>query len=215
MQGTPTVVWGLAAAIAAAYVGFAFAGPETQARLLDVAALLPIRYEAGGPYGYSGPVAAALPLFGHVFLHGGFLHLAMNMIVFLQVAGLVAHRLELREPGGLKFLGLFFASAAAGGWLYLALNPGSAVPGVGASGAVCGLFAAYLLAVRRDWRAALREPRVQSAAFWFLAVNVGLAAIARQTGLLPIAWEAHLGGFVGGALVYALLIGRVREGPWG
>jgi membrane associated rhomboid family serine protease len=47
--------------------------------------------------------------------------------------------------------------------------------------------------------------------FVFLAVNVALAALARFTGVLPIAWEAHLGGFVAGVLLYPAL--PPRDGP--
>ena len=42
----------------------------------------------------------------------------------------------------------------------------------------------------------------------FLFLNVGLAAAALLTGFLPIAWEAHLGGFVAGLAAYPLLVRR-------
>jgi membrane associated rhomboid family serine protease len=188
--------------------------PEWNARLLDLFAVIPSRYEAENEFAYASPLQAALPLLGHVFLHGGWLHLAMNLFMFLQVGGLVANRLELKEPGGVRFLALFFGSGIGGALLYIAINQGQFAPALGASGAICGLFGAYLLAMRGHWRDAIRDPEVQQAAFWFLFINVGLAAVARVTGFLPIAWEAHLGGFLAGGLLYPLLAPQFRLTPW-
>ena len=58
-------------------------------------------------------------------------------------------------------------------------------------------------------------PQVRNAAFLFLFINVFLAGLASVSGFLPIAWEAHLGGFVTGALVYLVMAPRLARGPWG
>jgi membrane associated rhomboid family serine protease len=78
------------------------------------------------------------------------------------------------------------------------------------------LFSAYLMGARWDWRASLRDKRVLSAGAWFLALNVGLAAAVRQAGVMPIAWEAHLGGFIAGVLLFPFLAPKVAQlrGPW-
>jgi membrane associated rhomboid family serine protease len=55
---------------------------------------------------------------------------------------------------------------------------------------------------------------VRRAGAYFLAANVGLAAVARMSGVLPIAWEAHLGGFIAGALCYPLLLPPQRAPVW-
>jgi membrane associated rhomboid family serine protease len=190
--------------------------PEWDARLLDAFAVIPGRYAPGTEYPYANLLAAVLPTVGHVFLHGGFLHLFFNLVLLLQCAAPVAERLGggSAERGFMPFLGVFFLSAIAGAWAYIALNPGALVPAVGASGAISGVFAAYLMALRRTWRLALSDPSVRAMGFWFLAINVGLAAVARVTGVFPIAWEAHLGGFIGGAIVYAALSARLAPGPW-
>jgi membrane associated rhomboid family serine protease len=74
------------------------------------------------------------------------------------------------------------------------------------------LFGAYFLAVRPSPAQALADPQVRSAMLSFLAINVVLMALLP----LPIAWEAHLGGFLAGALAYPLLAPRARySGPWG
>ena len=215
LRNQPKVVLGLALAIVLAHVGRLFLSSDDVEGLFAAFAIIPERYDPGAD-AYRGPLAAAAPLVMHVFLHGGWLHLAMNLLVFFQAADLVADRLEEREPGGLRFLALFFGSAIGAAAAYIWLNPHSGMPAVGASGAICGLFAAYLLAVRRDWRTAIADPEVRRSAFWFLLINVGLAAAARVSGVLPIAWEAHLGGFVAGAFLYPLLAPKPQtyRSPW-
>jgi membrane associated rhomboid family serine protease len=92
------------------------------------------------------------------------------------------------------------------------IHPMSQTGAVGASGAICGLFGAYFLAIRPSPRAALQDPQVRNAMLSFLGINVVLMAFLP----LPIAWEAHLGGFIAGALAYVALAPRLkRHGPWG
>jgi membrane associated rhomboid family serine protease len=74
------------------------------------------------------------------------------------------------------------------------------------------LFGAYFLAVRPTPRAALADPQVRNAMLMFLGINVVLMAFLP----LPIAWEAHLGGFVVGAAAFVMLARRQRRaGPRG
>jgi membrane associated rhomboid family serine protease len=210
----PRVVTGLLAAIIAAHVATLFVGRGDLQGLIDALAVNPTLIDirlAGGDV-----AGAALPLLGHAFLHGGFIHLFFNAMIILQTGELVAERYGRTAAGVQRFLLLFAVSAVAGALTYIAFNPQSDVPAVGASGAACGLFAAYLLSLRRTTGEALRDGRVLQMAFVFLLVNVGLAAAARMIGVLPIAWEAHLGGFVAGALLHPLLAPRARPaGPWG
>lgn len=192
-------VWGLIGAIAAAH-GLLMLRPAWRGPAEFYFGVIPLRFAGAGAEGFANPLEAMGPLFGAVFLHGGLLHLGMNMLVLAQVGPLVAHRL-----GAVRFLLLFFGCAAASALVYVAVNVGSPAPAIGASGAVSGVFSAYLFALRPDWREALRERRVLLAGFWFLAINVGLAFLAARSGVLPIAWEAHLGGFLGGLALYPLL----------
>jgi rhomboid protease GluP len=130
-------------------------------------------------------------------------------LVFLQAAPFVAGRL-----GAGRFVALFFGSAIGAALAYILINAHAETPAVGASGAVCGVFGAYFLSVRRSWREALADPQVRGAGFSFLFINVFLAGLASVSGFLPIAWEAHLGGFVAGAALYPLLAPRLTPGPW-
>jgi membrane associated rhomboid family serine protease len=168
-------------------------------------ALTPVRFDPAAPQRFQSWTDAAAALLGHAFLHAGLAHLAMNMLAFVQVAPFVEQRM-----GSLRFVVLYLASILGGAAAYLLINPDSVEPAIGASGAICGVFAAYFLAVRPTPRAALSDPRVRNAMLMFVGVNVVLMALLP----LPIAWEAHLGGFLAGGLAYPLLTPRTPAGPW-
>jgi membrane associated rhomboid family serine protease len=207
----PAVVLALGGIIVLAHVFRTFAPESVQVAIVDALSLVPARYE----HGVTLDNAAAI--FGHVFVHAGFVHLAFNMAAFLAISGAVVRRLGAAGGGAWRYLALFFAAAAAGAGTYIALNPGSPVGAVGASGAICGLYAAYLMGARWDWRASIRDPVVLRNGFWFLMFNVALMFVVRQFGVLPIAWEAHLGGFLAGIVLFPVLAPRyaLRAGPWG
>jgi len=205
-RAMPAVVKALTLTLIAAYAAFFFfASTETKDALVQTYGVTPLRFTQG-----SIEASAWLSLVAHVFFHGGWLHLGMNCIVLLQAAPLVAARL-----GAAQFIILFFVSAIGGGLAYVSINPSGAAPAIGASGAICGVFAAFMLAVRPTPKQALADPNVRNAIGMFLFINVGLAAAASMFGLLPIAWEAHLGGFIAGGALYPLLAPRWRSGPWG
>ncbi|MBL8552018.1 MAG: rhomboid family intramembrane serine protease [Hyphomonadaceae bacterium] len=217
MKGLPAVVVALAALIVGVYLVEAVSVGAREA-LFHALAVIPARFQPG-PDAFHSPVEALGPVFGHALLHDAPwpLHVMMNMLIYLQIGGLLYGRFDETGGGAWRFLAFFFGSAAASAAAYILINPGSEIPAVGASGAICGMFAGYLLGARRNWRQALGDPAIRRMGFWFLFINVGLAALARITGFLPIAWEAHLGGFVGGVLLFPFLAPRraAFAGPWG
>ncbi len=125
------------------------------------------------------------------FFHGGVTHLLFNMWA-LYVFG---PQLE-REVGSLPFLGLYVASAALGGATFYFLEPSGIA--VGASGAIFGLFGAWLFAAYRGRHTASGSANLRQLLL-LLGINLVL-------GFLPgtrIAWQAHLGGLVAGTLIAA------------
>jgi membrane associated rhomboid family serine protease len=200
----PRIVSLLVLTIALAHGATYLLDARTYNALLETFAVIPARFSDGS----IGVFGALAQLMGNAFLHAGVFHLFFNSMIILQTGELVAERFGRGVDGVVRFLALFFGAAAAGAIVYVLVNWGSGVPAIGASGAACGLFAAYLMAPFRDWRDALRTPSVLQMGFIFLLVNVALAALARFTGVLPIAWEAHLGGFVAGVVLYPLLLPR-------
>lgn len=204
----PVVVLLLAGAIVAAFL---LTGQYDERNVNQLAVdygIVPIRYDASGPAPYANIGDAILPLFSHVFVHGGVFHILMNMLAYFQAAPFLARRI-----GGARFLVLFFLAAVGGALGYILIDLHSHQPAVGASGAICGVFGAYFLAVRPTPQAALADPQVRNAMLSFLGINVVLMAFLN----LPIAWQAHLGGFVVGGAAYLLLRPRTQyaRGPWG
>ena len=119
------------------------------------------------------------------FLHAGVFHLAMNMFALATLGPVLESAL-----GRVRFLALYLLSALGGSVLSFVLSsPGQL--GVGASGAIFGLFGAYYVVVRRlggETRSIVT----------LLVINLVI------TFAVPIIdWRAHLGGLVTGALIAA------------
>jgi membrane associated rhomboid family serine protease len=195
----------LAGAIVAAFALTGQWAPESHEDIYYMLGVISERFYPSNPDHYTNIVQPLAAIFGHPFAHFGWPHILMNMIAYLQSAPFVARRL-----GGVRFLVLFFFSAIGSALAFILLAP-HAGPMAGASGAICGVFGAYFLSVRPKPRAALADPVVRNALLMFVGINVVLFA------LLPIgiAWQAHLGGFIAGALAYPLLARRRASGPWG
>ena len=145
----------------------------------------------------------------YAFLHGDLWHLGGNML-FLWVFG---DNVE-DALGHFRFLLFYLACAAAGAFLHGAVAPESQAPLIGASGAVAGIVAAYLILHPRVkiWvlalgRIPLRLPAWVLLALWIL---FQFAMIALD-GEGQVSWAAHVGGFVAGAVLVLLL--RRRSVP--
>ena len=205
---TPFIIWALAGAIVLSYVAFAMASPEQQDAMAYAFALIPQRFNPDSPDHFVNWYAALGPMFGHAFLHVEWWHAGLNAFFFFLLGRLPALRL-----GAWRFLIVFFAGAALGGVAFIALNWNSNAAAIGSSGAVCGVFSAYFLALRPTWRQSIADPRIRSSFGSIFFLNVVLMGVVSELGWFPIAWEAHLGGFVGGALAYIVLAPRYR-GPW-
>lgn len=143
------------------------------------------------------------------FLHGGLLHLLMNGAIFLGVGGLLANVLG---PG--RFLALFFAGSAVGALAWGLLYAGDeAAHLVGASGALFGFIGALK---RWEWRW-MQLTGAPGRRFWGTLgalVLLNLLLVVGAPGGAEVAWEAHLGGFLGGWLIAPLLApGRAAPSP--
>jgi membrane associated rhomboid family serine protease len=148
----------------------------------------------------------------HMFLHAGWLHIAMNSAALIALGPAIAQRLGRDALGGLLFLVFFLVCGLAGGAAFLLLAPAN-IPAVGASGAIFGLWGAVArLAAPGQIKLAPLFSRgvaqqVGSAIVSNLLV-VGLGAaygLASGSGVIGIAWQAHLGGFVAGMLLIQIM----------
>jgi len=147
-----------------------------------------------------------------LFLHASLLHVAGNML-FLWIFG---NNVEDRL-GEIKYLVLYFASGIAGSLLQVYINPTSIVPNLGASGAISGVLAAYVLYYPRARVLTFIVPFffVTLSAYLFIGYWIALQALDAYLSLGVsgggIAFFAHIGGFVTG-LILAILL-RPREHP--
>ena len=147
----------------------------------------------------------AVPFVSYMFVHADFGHLAVNSIWLLAFGSIVARRLGARI-----FFALFFICGIAGAATHLAFNWGSAVPTVGASGAIAGLMAvAFRLIPLEPFGegqlplAPLFSRRIITWTAVWVAVNViaGVTGLGAGLEIRLIAWQAHLGGYFAGLML--------------
>ena len=205
----PFALAALCGAIVLAFLGEQLLSPDALNALVYRVGIVPAHWVEGWEIGDWSPILLSLP--GHVFVHGGWLHLIFNLVLLVSVGKPLSLRLEQGPHASLRFLAIFFGSALFAALAYVAINHASTLPAIGASGAACGTYSAYLMAVHPDWRQSLRNPIILQNAGMFLFVNVGLAYLAARFDVLPIAWEAHLGGFIGGLVIYPLIASRPTQ----
>ncbi|WP_164155712.1 rhomboid family intramembrane serine protease [Sandarakinorhabdus rubra] len=180
----------LANAVLAILMGLA--GEQARQWLVFWGGLVPLRLTLAVD-GQVPVLGAVSTLFGHMFLHGGALHLVMNMVMLLAIG-------RLLEPvlGARRFLMLYVLSGLAGGLAEWGWSPLSAVPAVGASGAISGLVAAQAMLFGQSKRSPLVQALGLGVAWVVLQVLAG-AALAGPG--LRIAIMAHIGGFIAGLVL--------------
>ncbi|MEZ5956359.1 MAG: rhomboid family intramembrane serine protease [Hyphomonadaceae bacterium] len=149
---------------------------------------------------------ALAAIVGSSYLHLGWWHLGLNAFFLFGASRLTALRV-----GAWRYLAIYFVAVGAGSLTFLAFNWDGQAIAVGASGGVCGMFTAFFFSMRPTWREALADPQVRGPLGGLFLVNVVLMGLASEFGIFPIAWEGHLGGFIGGGVAYALLESSPRR----
>jgi membrane associated rhomboid family serine protease len=222
----PAVVLGLVAWLGFIYVMLAWVLPmDASETLLEWFAFDPLRYSATLELG--GPLPGGFPadlwtFVTYAFLHVNLTHLVFNLIWLVAFGTPVARRF-----GPWRFLAFFAFTAATGALAHLISHFGENVPAIGASAAVLGMMAAALrfifqpggplgflrLSEAETYRvpakplgAMLRDPRMLLFVFVWFGLNalLGLPLFAMPGVEESVAWQAHVGGFVGGLLAFAV-----------
>ena len=151
-----------------------------------------------------------------MFLHGGFLHIGSNMLFLWVFGDNVEDRL-----GHVKYLLFYLLCGLAASAAHIYFNWGSRIPSVGASGAIAGVLAGYIVLfpsasirtlVILGWFVTVtRVPALIMIGIWFvtqLLSGVASLGVVEQTS--GVAFWAHVGGFVAGLLLVVLLRGPQR-----
>jgi membrane associated rhomboid family serine protease len=149
-----------------------------------------------------------------MFLHGGLLHLLGNMW-FLWVFG---SHIEA-AMGSAKFLIFYLVSGVASAMVQFITSLGSAIPTVGASGAIAGVMGAFLILYPRArvvtlvfivfFITTVEIPAAFMLIYWFaIQLLSGLGSLSSVSQAQGIAWFAHIGGFIAGILFLRIFVGN-------
>lgn len=160
----------------------------------------------GGPAPLSGDailVPERYTLVTYMFFHGDILHLASNM-VFLWVFG---DNIE-DAVGHVRFLAFYLLCGIFAGLAHAWLQPASKLPLIGASGAVAGVVAAYIILHPRVrvWVLVLRFIPLRLNAMFVLGLWIltqFIMIMMPQTD--AVAWWAHIGGLVAGTMLIIIM----------
>lgn len=131
----------------------------------------------------------------HMFLHGGWMHIIMNVFMLAAFGSGVE-----RWLGSKRMLILFFASGLFGVAAHYILNTASVYPMIGASGGISGLFAAAIVMLNRGQREMGGRIGILPFALLWIGLSIGFGMLGGPDGS-AIAWAAHVGGFLGGFAV--------------
>ncbi|MBX2990144.1 MAG: rhomboid family intramembrane serine protease [Bacteroidetes bacterium] len=161
------------------------------------------------------PISIYLTLLTSMFMHGGFMHIAGNMLYLWIFGDNIEDRLGHARyfmfyivVGVLAALAHVFSTVAFGGNPY--------IPMVGASGAISGVLGGYLLLFPRKrvrvimFNMLTEVPAIIAIGLWFLfQVISGAGAIGSHGG--GVAYAAHIGGFIAGLVLVKLFAASRRE----
>ena len=152
------------------------------------------------------PLIAQVPgikLFTYMFLHGDLGHLFGNML-FLWVFG---DNIE-DAMGRFRYFLFYIACGVAAGLAHFLSQTTSTTPLIGASGAISGLLAAYLILFPRAkvWVLFFTRIPIKLRAFWVLGIYLIFNIVmATARGMDNVAWWAHIGGFAAGIVLVVMM----------
>src|SRR5262245_8210202 len=184
--------------------------PDQLNAFINAYALVPCEFTSQCPI----PAGAATPfwisLFTSMFIHGGWDHILGNML-FLGVFGIHVER----SMGPLRFFLFYFVCGLGANALEIATGAGSNVPGIGASGAIAGVLAGYLLMYPSSHIDSLlplgmfywptRVPAWIFIGLWFLyQLALSVLGFGDVTAAGSVAYSAHVGGFITGLVLVRL-----------
>ena len=163
-----------------------------------------------------GPPIIWLTLITSMFMHGGFGHIAGNMLYLWIFGNNVEHRF-----GHVWFLIFYLLAGLAGSMGQIALAPNSIIPNLGASGAIAGVMGAYMVLFPYNrvnvvfLYSVMSVPAILVLGIWIATQFVsGVGSIASTSiSAGGVAYMAHVGGFVAGATAGFLHRKQLREEP--
>lgn len=221
----PVVVWAIIAVNIAVFLYQLSLSERGLQIFLIQHALIPLRYLSpswAAQYGLS-PFDVS-PFLTNTFMHGGFLHIILNLWTLYIFGPALEDRL-----GPARFLTLYLACGVIASITHAVFNATSSVPALGASGAIAGVIGAYALRFPYAWVRVLVPififpfffsiPAMMFAGIWFLMqVMQGTSELFFSNAGGGIAWWAHIGGFLAGVFLLRPMQpasgSAAAGGPW-
>jgi membrane associated rhomboid family serine protease len=190
-------------------------GPRLERQLIAIS-FIPKRFWLPG---YLLPNIATM--FVSMFLHGGFLHIASNMLYLWIFGDNIEDRL-----GHFRYLLFYLLCGVVAALAHAFANPNSAMPAIGASGAIAGVLGGYLILYPHArvttlipifFFITIREiPAILVLGLWFvlqLFSGVGSLGVPAAQDVGGVAYFAHIGGFVAGMILIFVFGGKRRQPP--
>ena len=184
--------------------------PAALQSFIEAWGVVPREYAAGRDLPPQIPYPYWSTLLTSMFLHGGWGHLGGNMLFLWIFGDNIEHRV-----GHLRFVLYYTLCGLAAGVAHIVFNSGSAIPTVGASGAISGVLGGYLVLFPRNrvyvmtWGGVASVPAVLMLGLWILMQFInqfGAVADTPETG--GVAYLAHIGGFAAGMILAPLFSPR-------
>lgn len=212
----PLMMWTIMAVNVVFFIFETHLGPHALQKFFYIYGLVPARYTHPEWASFIGLAPGAiLPFFTSMFLHGGWLHIIGNMWT-LWIFG---DNIE-DELGHFRFLLFYILCGIMAALVQIYTNPGSAIPTVGASGAIAGIMGAYFVLFPHARIVIMIPilffpfffdvPAVFFLGFWFMQqLFGGTLMLAGPNEVGGIAWWAHAGGFLFGMATIRVFRGRM------
>lgn len=179
---------------------------------VDLTGVIPVTNAAGQVLGEIQHFQTPLPVYfnflSSMFMHGDIMHIFGNML-FLWIFG---DNLE-NLLGHIRFAAFYIVCGFAAAIAQIVMEPGSAIPMLGASGAISGVLGGYLILFpQRQVRALIFNFLTTVPAFVALGLWIGyqiLSGYLAPAGQGGVAYAAHIGGFIAGVVLIKLFaLGR-------
>lgn len=212
-ETTPYISWAIMAVCIGIFVLLQFLPEENQRQIIYLYGMVPMRYSSPElAFSTVLPVNHYLPFLTNLFLHASWLHIIINMWFML----IFAKNIEDRMGHG-RFLLFYLFCGLSATYLQWLSDPSINIPLIGASGAVAGVLGAYFFIYPYArvviWLPLLflpiffELPAIAFLGFWvIIQLQKASSVLLFDEVSTHIAWWAHIGGFITGALAHFIFL---------
>ncbi len=214
----PYITWVIMAICIGIFLWMKIIPYELQRQLTYLYGMVPIRYaDPGWAAGFGLPNDFHFSFLSNLFLHGGWIHLILNIWFLWIFANIIEDRM-----GHVRFLAFYLICGFVATFAQWYFDQYSVIPVVGASGAISGILGAYFILYPYArvvvWFPLLflpiffELPAISFLGFWvIMQIYKATTAVVFESVVADVAWWAHLGGFVAGVFLYPLFLKSKAE----